>query len=352
MRKHFIDNLRWMSVLLVIPYHVFLCYNNFHYEYYVYSTPVEAFSVFNLLCVSWFMPLLFFVSGISSAYGLQKRTNTQYLVERMTKLFVPFFFGVLLLVPIMAYYAKKHYEGYTGGLLDHYILFFVNWGAGSKGVPPYDLGQMWFLIYLFAISVAGLPILKLCQEPCRRLHMESWPLGAVVLLCVPLWAVWDLTPRHPQSLTGSVALFLLGGLFFQDDVLQEKLARNAWALFITFTALSLAGVGMARSLHPMWLSHFLEAVIMWTGVLTFMGLGRRFFNFSTPVAAYLSASSFSLFIFHQSWLVAIAYYAIPAISTPWLQALAIFSICLALSLITYELCRRMALTRFLFGIRK
>jgi len=352
MRKYFIDNLRWLSVLLVVLYHVFLCYNDYHYEYYVYSTPVEVFTVFNLLCVSWFMPLLFFVSGISTAYGLEKRTSRQYLEERMTKLLVPSFSGVILLVPLMAYYARKQYEGYTGGLFDHYIHFFADWGTGSRGVPPYDLGQMWFLLYLFVISVVGLPILKLCQESCRRLHMEIWPLWAVVLLWLPLWGVWGLTPSHPQSLTGSFALFLLGGLFFAADALQAKLARNAWTLFTLFAAFSLVWAGMARESPPLWWSGLLAALVMWTGVLSLMGLGRRFLNFSNPVTAYFSASSFSVYIFHQSWLVAIAFFAIRAIANPWLQALAIFATCLALSFATYALCRRMALTRFLFGIKR
>lgn len=352
MRKHFIDNLRWMCVILVVPYHVFLCYNNFHYEYYIFSTPINIFSVFDLLCAPWFMPLLFFTSGISTAYGLQKRTSRQYLIERIKKLLIPFFSGVILLVPLLAYYARKYYEGYTGGLLEHYIHFFSYWGAGSRGVPPYDLGQMWFLLYLFVISLAGLPIIKLCQESCRRLPMQDWPLWAVVLLWLPLWGVWGLTPSHPQSLTGCFALFLLGGLFFPQDALQEKLARNAWALCTFFTALSFFWIGMARELPSIWWSHLLEALIMWTGVLALMGLGRRFLNFSSPVTAYFSASSFSVYIFHQSWLVAIAYFAIRAISTPWLQALVIFAICLVLSFASYELCRRLALARFLFGIKR
>ena len=298
------------------------------------------------------MPLLFFVSGISSAYGLQKRTNGQYLTERMTKLLVPCISGVLLLVPVMAYYARKQYDDYTGGLLERYIHFFANWGTGSKGVPPHDLGQMWFLLYLFVISLVCLPILRHCAQFCRRLHMENWPLWAIVLLCVPLWLVWGLTPRHPQSITGSLTLFLLGGLFFQDDSLQEKLSRNAWALCIPFVALSLVWAGMAKNLPPVWWGHLLEALVMWTGVLSLLGLGRRFLNFSTPAAGYFSASSFALYIFHQSWLAAIAYFVIRWISNPWLQAVAILAACLGLSLATYELCRRMALTRVLFGIRR
>jgi surface polysaccharide O-acyltransferase-like enzyme len=352
MRKYFIDNLRWTSVLLVIPYHVFLCYNTFGYEYYVYATPVQAFSIFDLLCVPWFMPLLFFVSGISTTYALQKRTNRQYLVERLEKLLIPFFSGVILLTPLMAYYARKYYDGYAGGVWDNYILFFRHWSTGSKGVSPYEVGQMWFLLALFIISLGALPILKLARERCERLGLERWPLWVIALLFVPLGWAWDLTPSRPQSLAGCFALFLLGGLFFHTDALQEKLARHAWRLLLPFAALLLAGVGLGGRLGSGWWSPYLHALVMWTGIMALTGLGKRHFDFANPVTRYLSASSFALYIFHQSWLVMIAYYAIAAIASPWLQAPTILVLCLACSLAAYEACRRLALTRFLFGIKR
>ena len=352
MRKYFIDNLRWMSVLLVIPYHVFLCYNTFGYEYYIYATPVQAFSVFDLLCAPWFMPLLFFVSGISTTYALQKRTNRQYLTERLEKLLIPSVSGAVLLTPLMAYYARKHYEGYAGGIWENYILFFRHWTTGSKGVPPYEVGQMWFLLYLFAISLAALPILKLAREGCARLRLEQWPLWAMALLFVPLGWAWDLTPGPPQSLAGCFALFLLGGLFFHTDAMQEKLARQAWRLSLPFAALLLAEVALTGRLAPGWWSPYLQALVMWMGILALMGLGRRYVNFTNPVTRYLSASSFALYIFHQAWLVMIAFYAIRSIASPWLQAPTILGLCLACSLASYEACRRLALTRFLFGIKR
>jgi hypothetical protein len=35
MRKHFIDNLRWICVLLLIPYHTCMIYNRFGENFYV-----------------------------------------------------------------------------------------------------------------------------------------------------------------------------------------------------------------------------------------------------------------------------------------------------------------------------
>ena len=117
-------------------------------------------------------------------------------------------------------------------------------------------------------------------------------------------------------------------------------------------AFLLAGVALTGRLDSGWWSPYLHALVMWLGILALMGLGRRYLNFTNPVTRYLSASSFALYIFHQAWLVMLAFYAIRSIASPWLQAPTILGLSLACSLASYEACRRLALTRFLFGIKR
>lgn len=38
----------------------------------------------------YFMPVLFVLSGISTKSALEKRTNKEYLIERVKRLFIPF----------------------------------------------------------------------------------------------------------------------------------------------------------------------------------------------------------------------------------------------------------------------
>jgi glucans biosynthesis protein C len=177
-------------------------------------------------------------------------------------------------------------------------------------------------------------------------------VGDHFALSIPLWAVWQLTPSAPQSLAGCFVLFLLGALFFASDALQDKLALWRWSLFIPFSMLSLVWISVDKNLLSAWWGTFLQTLIMWTGVLSCMGLGKRYLNFTNPATAYFSASSFALYIFHQSWLVGIAYYVTRTTEPPWAQAAVILSACLAATLATYELCRRIALTRCMFGVKR
>jgi hypothetical protein len=125
MRKHFIDNLRWICVLLLIPYHTCMIYNGFGENFYVRGAAAAIPNAFILICAPWFMPLLFVVAGISAKYALEKRTYRQYVRERFFKLFVPLVSGLLLIVPVQTYYAERFHNGYTGGYFEQYGLFFT-----------------------------------------------------------------------------------------------------------------------------------------------------------------------------------------------------------------------------------
>jgi hypothetical protein len=59
------------------------------------------------------LPLLFLVAGAASWFALGRRAPTQYLVERVGRLAVPFVCGVLLLVPIQLYVERLATPGYS-----------------------------------------------------------------------------------------------------------------------------------------------------------------------------------------------------------------------------------------------
>lgn len=92
MRKIYIDNLRWMVVLLLFPYHIFMIYNNFE-SFYIHENEIDGLSRILYALWPWMMPVLFTVASMGSAYALQKRLGGAYLKERVLKLFVPLLFG-------------------------------------------------------------------------------------------------------------------------------------------------------------------------------------------------------------------------------------------------------------------
>ncbi|HBM75175.1 MAG TPA: acyltransferase, partial [Clostridiaceae bacterium] len=67
MRKHYIDNIRWATVLLVLVYHVFYLFNSVGVLGGVGSfSEVQYQDAVLYFVYPWFMVLLFLIAGISS----------------------------------------------------------------------------------------------------------------------------------------------------------------------------------------------------------------------------------------------------------------------------------------------
>lgn len=148
MRKHYIDNLRWITLLILIPYHAAMAWNTWGEPNYIYFEGNRLISSIIVFFNTYFMPLLFVLAGVSTRFALQKRTYKEYLMERAKRLLVPFFFGTIVLMPIMAYLADKFNCFYSGGFLEHYAVFFTRYTDLIGADGGFSLGQFWFLLYL------------------------------------------------------------------------------------------------------------------------------------------------------------------------------------------------------------
>ena len=85
-RKPYLDNIRWITVLIVVIYHVIYIFNG-----------VQPFGVigafhenqwqdaFQYLVYPWFMALLFVVSGMSARYYLQNHTHKEFVKDKTRK---------------------------------------------------------------------------------------------------------------------------------------------------------------------------------------------------------------------------------------------------------------------------
>ena len=101
MRKHWIDNLRWVTVLLVLFYHVIYFYNNKGVfggigGFGEYPACPQYQDVVMYILYPWFMPLLFILAGISARYALQKHSAKEWFKARTRKLLVPGTIGLFV----------------------------------------------------------------------------------------------------------------------------------------------------------------------------------------------------------------------------------------------------------------
>ena len=98
-RYYFIDNLRWVCVVLVLIYHVFYNFNSLGVFGAVCGGLFGPNQWQDIVCTAlnpWFMTLMFVVAGASSRYALTRRTPTEFRKERMRKLLGPSTVGLFV----------------------------------------------------------------------------------------------------------------------------------------------------------------------------------------------------------------------------------------------------------------
>ena len=115
-RKHYIDNLRNLTILLLFPVHTFMIWNDFGSRFYIWLGENKILSTLIVLINPWFMPLLFVLAGMSARYALEKRTNKEFVLQRVGKLLIPFICGMIFIVPFQTLYARKFFDNYEGSV--------------------------------------------------------------------------------------------------------------------------------------------------------------------------------------------------------------------------------------------
>ncbi len=352
MRKYYIDNLRWLTVLLLFPYHIFRIYDSF-VGFYIKGDSVAALTNFLQICSPWFMPILFVIAGMSTFYALQKRTPKKYINERITKLLIPFVSGLLLLVPMQSFFAEKFHNGYLGSYFHQYTLFFTKFSDLSGYSGGFTLGQMWFILALFLISLVALPIVLLYRQSNRKLHLEKLSIFKILSMFSIVFVMSFILDIEGKSLGEYFALFMLGYFVLSDDNVQERLDKNRWYLIcaaIIFTAANVIYRNVTASDGGI-IYDILIKLLSWISILGIIGMGKHYLNFRNKFTDYFANASFPIYIFHQSWIILVAYYVFLLTSNVALQIILILIGSFVLTILTYELCKRTAITRFLFGIK-
>lgn len=353
LRRNFLDNLRFLAVLLLFPYHTFMVYNSFGESFYVKGPEVAVTSGIIAAIWPWLMPLMFMIAGISSYYALQKRTARDYIRERVLRLLIPLLAGIALLVPVQTYIAEVFHNGYSGGYLAQYALFFTKPTDLTGYHGGFTPAHLWFILYLFPISLIALPVMRLMIKSGQN-RSRDIPLGLLLLFFLIPSVSQIVLDINGKSFGEYLAFFLLGFIILARDDIQEKLKKHC--LFLSGLSLlcmaTYAWLGPDISRASAVAYEALYGFYAWVMILAILGLGKRYLDFSNPYTDYLSSASFPVYVFHQQWVVVTAYFALRLSDSILLQMLCIILGSAALTFATYEAFRRMRVTRFLFGIKR
>lgn len=353
-RKYDIDNLRWMAILLLFPFHAAQIWSGGEYSgFYIWSHTNNVLYVFSTFVYPWYMTLLFTIAGMSCKYALQKRTNKQFVLERTKKLLIPFLFGLIVLVPVMTYIAEVFFNGYTGTYWQQYGLFFgkiTDLTGYHGGFTP---AHLWFLLYLFVISLAALLVVVLQKRYLPGFQAGGVPYVFVVLLFIPEWLFQYVLNIGGKSLGQFMILFLFGYYILSEESILQKLKRYR---FISLTGCVLSGALYSylycfENLRNVWMTG-LYLFFGWMGIISLLGIGESKLNIHNRFCGYLTRASFPVYILHMPILVVTGFFVLKLPIGVFGQFSVIVLVSLTATFLTYEIVKRIPVLRFFLGITK
>ena len=359
MRKHWIDNLRWATVLLVLLYHVIYFFNNKGVfggigGFGPYPECPQYQDVVMYILYPWFMPLLFLLAGASARYALEKYPAGQWFKARTRKLLVPGTIGLFVFHWMVGYFntavaAKTGtFEGMPG--VAKYIMMAIS-----------GTGPLWFIQVLWLLSL----VLLLVRALDRKDRFRNWCSKAnivwIILLGVLFWAgeqtlIQNPRPESPDGLLNLykplfyLVPFLLGYFVFSHDAVQEKVAK-AWIPLMACALVSgtiLIGTTFGQdNTSPQYLGSPLNCIYGWLMCLAMMGWFKAKFDCTNAFAGYMTRSSYGIYIVHYLPVAALGYMMktytqLPPAAMYLILAVAVFT----LSPLLYELLRRIPLVRW------
>ena len=308
MRKSYLDNLRWVTVVLVVIYHVLYMYNGEGIAGTlgnITNLDVQYYDAYMYLVYPWLMTLLFIVSGISARYSLAKHTGKEFIKSRTKKLLVPCTIGLFVFYCI---------QGYINASLSN---------AGALEVPApvkyliyclSGIGVLWYIQMLWLFSLAVVLIKKIDKDRLWNLCRKT-PFCVILLLCIPVYLAGQIlnTPIIVVYRFGLYFLaFLLGYFVFSHDEVIGKLKKYFLILAVTGVCLAIAftyvyffRVIQNYADNPVYRSP-LFLLYAYFGSIAMIGGFARYFDWENSFTNWMNKRSWGLYLFHYLGISAAA----------------------------------------------
>ncbi len=294
-RLHYIDNLRWLTVSILIIYHAAIAYNTWGEANYIFFRPVKPIGALVSFASPWFMPVMFLLAGVSARFSLQKRGYRTFIKERFLRLGIPFVFGILVINPILSYVADVTHNGYSGGYFAHYSVYFTRFTDLTGYDGGFTLGHFWFLGVLMIISLVSCAIIRLMGDVGTK-GRKAFAVGAVLTLAAAgLFEVDIMGKKVPTYL----CVYLLGYFFFSRQSFLQSLKRYKIPLALFALAANLANTAIFIFIGGHFaLNNICNYASFIFAVPALVILAHDHLDFSNPFSRFNSKVSYVFYILH------------------------------------------------------
>ena len=308
MRKYYIDNIRYFTVIIVVFFHVIYMYNG-------ESIPgvVGAFhenqiqDIFQYIVYPWIMILLFIISGISSNLYLKKYNN--FLYDRTIKLLVPSTLGILAFGWTQGYYNMKLSQAdlKLPNDMNKFLYFLIMCISGT--------GVLWFNQVLWINSFILSLVMKF-NKTKLYIFLSNIEMNLFSILFLGLGLLFSAqilnTPIIVVYRFGVYGYsFFIGYFIFSNEQNIKYLELNYIYLLIISLIFGVLYInkynGMNYALKEIFGST-LSIGYAWFSCLAIIGIGKKHFNSEYKFTIFMRKKSYGIYVFHYLFLSSSAYY--------------------------------------------
>ena len=307
MRRKYIDNIRWITVALVVIYHAFYIFNGSGVLGGVGPLSDTGYQdILLYILYPWFMLLLFVVSGMCARFYLETHTHREFIKSKTKKLLIPSTLALFVFWWILGYFNLK-----IGGAFENMqavpkpVLYMIMSMSGT--------GPLWYIQLLWVFSMALVAIRKIEKDRLWNFLKRTNCL-ALLLLSLLIWGAAQIgnTPVVTVYRFGIYGTgYLIGYFVFSHDEVMERLGKIYLPLCVSAVILAVAFTavfwGKPYAEHAV-LDTLLCNLYAWAAVLAILSYMKRRGNFENAFTKFMIKKSWGLYLFHYLPLAVCAYY--------------------------------------------
>ena len=301
-------------MLLGIPLHACLAYGEIEYFWVLKDQSHSHLIDQGLNFLRLFrMPLFFAISGFFSALTIDKGLFLEKRTKRLLAPLLVFFF--IIIVPLkLAWLAMevpdKLYAFDLPYLIEHFKNSFFAPSDGSHFRHSPNWGHLWFLLYLFLLSLISVPIRKYIKFDFSR-------FGGLLTFCIiSTFLSYFLMKSHwvdqPFKMYPLPSLIMYYGTFYFFGWKLFKFKDLSLSKGLSYTFLIVGAIlallrsnlevnthlGFYEITHSNWQLNALATLATWSLVLGIIYTFKQIFNKESKAISYFVQGSYFIYLIH------------------------------------------------------
>ncbi|UVO51253.1 acyltransferase family protein [Sphingomonas sp. SUN019] len=371
-RHYGLDWLRIAAFAILILYHIGMVF--VPWGFHVKLPGADWTTVPMLASAPWRLSLLFVVSGYASR-ALHRRggRTAAFAANRTSRLIVPLIFGIAVVVPPQSWVELVTKHAYAGSFATFWTHDYFRFSTLAGIVLP-TWNHLWFVLYLWLYTMLLVVVLAIAPAGLRNAAQMAFSrifTGTRALLLPMAWLIVVSTLLFPgvgetHALFGdwvAHAIYLPAFLFgFAMAAAPGTLATFA-RLWKPAAAMALVAYAIVAGIELNWpvqtmpqpwgrIFSIARGVEGWAAIAALIGIAETFLNRDHPARAMLTEAVFPFYIIHQTIIVMVAYWLIPAALPPFVNFAVLIVATVAGCWAFYLIGRAIPWARPLIGLRR